>query len=119
MSQYVARGKDQLRKLADMILGLSPEKPWRVELVPHRAKRTTEQNKLVWALYTEIAKGTGHTAEEIHEALKMLLLPKRQITVGDQVLNVPGSTAALDTAEFSEYVERVQEWASRELGIVL
>lgn len=117
--EHVARGVQQLQRIADLIRGLSPEKPWRVAVVPHRAKRTTEQNKLLWALYTEIARGTGATAEEVHEGLKLLFLPKRQITVGDQVLLVPGSTARLDTAEFSEYVERVQAWAASELGIAL
>ena len=119
MGQYVARGQQQLRDLAKLVFGLSPDKPWRVEITPHRAKRSGEQNKLLWALYTEIAKGTGHTAEEIHEALKIKLLPRRQITVGDQVLVIPGSTTKLDTSEFSDYVERVQAWAATECGIVL
>lgn len=119
MRQFVARGSEQLRGLAELILGLSPEKPWRVEVIQHRAKRTNEQNKLIWALYTEIARGTGHTAEEIHEAMKAKFLPPRQITVGDQVLMVPGSTTKQDTLEFSEYVERVRAWAASELGVVV
>lgn len=119
MREFVARGQAQLEAIARTVMGLSPEKPWRVTLTPHRAKRSTDQNALLWAIYTEIAKGTGHSAEEIHEALKAHLLPPRSITVGDQVLSVPGSTAKLDTADFSDYVERVRAWAASELGVVV
>lgn len=119
MRQFVARGPTQLEAIARTILGLSPDKPWRVQLTPHRAKRTTEQNALLWAIYSEIAKGTGHSAEEIHEALKAHLLPRRQVTLGDEVLDYPGSTAVLDTGDFSDYVERVRAWAASELGVVV
>ena len=119
MRQFVVRGMDQLQAVAKIILGLSPDKPWRIELTPHRSKRTPDQNALLWAIYTEIAKGTGHSSEEIHEALKHKLLPPRHITVADQVLMVPGSTAKLDTAAFSDYVEQVRAWSASELGIVV
>lgn len=118
MRQFVARGRSQLEAIAQTIVGLSPEKPWRVQLTPHRARRTNDQNDLLWAIYTEIAKGTGHTAEEIHEALKQLLLPAKRIQLGDQVLELK-STKRLDTMEFSEYVERVRAWAAQELGVVV
>ena len=95
MRQFVARGQDQLKALADLILGLSPEKPWRVQLTPHKSRRSNDANAYLWALYAEIAKGTGHTSEEIHEALKSLLLPKQIIRIGDAVVHtrqIPGYT---------------------------
>ncbi len=119
MSQYVARGKEQLREVARLVFGLSPEKAWRVEVVPHRAKRSVDQNARLWALYHEIAKGTGHSADEIHEAMKAKFLPPVQIVVRDEVLTVPGSSRKLDTAEFTEFMERVEAWAATELGVVL
>lgn len=118
MREFVARGQSQLQALAQTILGLSPEKPWRVQLTPHRSKRTNDQNALLWAIYSEIAKGTGHTAEEIHEVLKELLLAPKEIRLGDHVFQLK-STKRLDTAEFSEYVERVRAWAASELGVVV
>jgi hypothetical protein len=115
----VCRGSVELTRAADVIRGLTPDKPWRILLVPYRAKRSPEQNNLLWALYTQMAEGTGHTAEELHEAMKRKFLPPKHIQVGEEVIAVPGSTAGLDVREFSEYVERVQEFAASELGVVL
>lgn len=119
MSRYVARGKEQLRDLANLVFGLSPDKPWRVEIVPHRAKRSPDQNARLWALYHEIAKGTGHSADEIHEAMKAKFLPPAQVTVKDEVLLVPGSSRKLDVAEFIEFMEQVEAWAATNLGVCL
>ena len=119
MSQYVARGKEQLRNVAKLVFGLSEDKPWRIEVVPHRAKRTSESNRYLWAVYAEIAKGTGFTADEVHSALKAKFLPPRFLRAGDEELMVPGSTAKLDQAEFSDYVEQVRAWAAMELGIAV
>lgn len=119
MTTYQVRGKAQLERAAAVIAQLSPDKPWRIEVNPHRARRSPEQNALLWALYTEVASGTGHTPEEIHEACKRLFLPPKTIVIADQVVQIPGSTAKLDTREFSEFVERVQAWAASEIGVSL
>ena len=119
MSQYVARGKDQLRNVAKLVFGLSEDKPWRIEVVPHRAKRSTDQNARLWALYHEIAKGTGHSADEIHDAMKAKFLKPAQVVIQDEVLLVPGSSKKLDTAEFTEFMEQVEAWAATTLGVAL
>lgn len=117
--QYVARGAGDLQRVADVIRGLAPTKPWRIELTPHRAKRSPEQNKLLWAIYAAIASNTGHTSEEIHEVMKAKFLPRQVVTVGDEEVPIVGSSTKLDVKEFSEFVERVQAFASSELGIVV
>jgi len=115
----VARGKEQLRRVADTVAALNPDRPWRITIGEYRSKRSPEQNNLLWKIYTEIAGGTGHTPEDVHEALKKLFLPPRQIVIGEVRVPVAGSTAGLDVHSFSEYVERVQSWAASELGIVV
>lgn len=119
MRQIVARGEAQLRALAETILGLSPDKPWRVQFAPHKANRSLQQNAYYWALLTEIAKGTGHTSEEVHEAMKAKFLPPRFVELGDEVIHYPATTTKLDTAEMTDFIERVRAWAASELGVVV
>ena len=115
----ICRGTSDLQRAADVIRGLNPQKPWKVEFGLHKAKRSVEQNKLLWAIYTEMASGTGHTPEEIHEAMKAKFLPRRVITVGDEEFPILGSSAKLDVGEFSNFVEQVQVFAAQELGVVV
>lgn len=119
MRQIVARNAGELARAADVVRGLTPQKPWRITLSPYRAKRSHEQNALLWAIYTEMCKGTGHTPEELHEAMKKKFLPPRFIEVGDESIPVVGSTAGMDIQEFSNFLEQVQAFAAAELGVVL
>jgi hypothetical protein len=45
-----------------------------------------------------------------------MFLPPRVVKLGKAELEVPGSTAALEVPQFSDYVERVQAWAANEFG---
>lgn len=117
MRQHLCRGEAELRKVAGIILGLNPAKVWHVEFKQYRGRRTVSQNKLLWAIYTEIANETGHTTDEIHEYCKAKFLPKRFVTFDGVDYEIPGSTAELDRPAFSEYVERVSSWAATEFGI--
>lgn len=119
MRQYIARNEQALRNIASVILGLSPKKAWRVEVVQHQDKRTLSQNKLYWAIATEIARETGHTPDEIHEYCKATFLPKRIVSFDGKDTEIVGSSAELDKPAFSEYVERVMAWAASDFGIVV
>jgi len=76
------------------------------------------QNGYYWAVVVaDIAAHTGHTPQEIHEEMKILHNPvasefSPEITKG-------GSTEALNTIEFEEYVERVRVWAATDLDLVI
>lgn len=119
MRQYIARDESALRNVASVILGLNPKKRWRVEIAQHQERRTLSQNKLLWAIYTEIASETGHTPDEIHEYCKQRFLPKRLVSFDGKDTEIVGSTSELERPAFSEYVERVRAWAASDFGIVV
>lgn len=102
-----------------VVAGLTPEKPWRILVSPYRSKRSPEANAYLWAIYAQMVEGTGHTAEELHSAMKKKFLPPKFITVGDEQVAIIPDSHTLDTKEFSEFVERVTEFASSELGVVV
>jgi hypothetical protein len=71
-----------------------------------------------------LAEHTGYTPDEIHEILKAKFIPKRlAITNGNGEICgefvLGGSTTKLDTLDFSEYCERIREWAAESLDIVI
>lgn len=80
--------------------------------------RSQEQNRYLWGVcYTMLAAETGHSTEELHTALKEILLPRKFITLGNREVEVTKSTADLNTTEFEHYLERLRVWAQTELGI--
>lgn len=117
--KFTTYNATDLKRAAEVVATLDPKKRWRVEIVPLKAKRSSPQNRLLWAIYTGIANATGHTPEEVHEACKAMFLPPKTIELAGKELTVPGSTAEQDVPAFSEYVERVQSWAANDLGVTV
>jgi hypothetical protein len=84
-------------RLTDLTLGL------------HREKRSNPQNSLYWSCYVvPLANHHGwDDANEMHEFLKRNCNPRTHILNGEEV-TVGGSTAKMDRAEFTAYLERIE-----------
>lgn len=115
--RFDVRKPEDLQRAAEVIATLPSNKKWQIEVKEWRGKRTNAQNRLLWAIYTAIANATGHTPEEVHDAMKAKFLPPRVISLGGEEVTIPPTTTATDVPEFSEYVERVQSFAATELGV--
>jgi len=106
--------KDLGRKLQEL-----KEGEYVVTIKKNRAIRSLSQNKYYHAILNIIGIETGHTHEELHEALKMkfnsemIFFPKS----GSQV--VAKSTSDLDSGQFTAYINRVKNWALNEFSIVI
>jgi hypothetical protein len=115
---YLYKAKDEAshkeigKKLREL-----PEGTYVIEIKKNQAVRSLSANKYYHLILNIIAIDTGHTHEELHEALKLkfnckvIFFPKG----GSQV--VGNSTADLDTKEFAGYVNRVKQWALDEFSI--
>lgn len=75
--------------------------------------RTLPQNALYWVWNTIIAEELGYMPEEIHATFKAMFLTDKTSR-----LPVVRSTATLNTAEFTEYMQNIERTAA-ELGITL
>lgn len=85
-------------------------------LKPPRKNRSLNENSYYWGVVIElISDETGMTAEEAHEAMKIMFLKKR---ISEKIWTVK-STSTLSTLEFEEYVENVKRFASMELNIII
>jgi len=93
-----------------------------VEVVVRKrsTKRTVKQNQYYWAVVIRlIADETGHTSDEIHEAMKRMFLKDLIIIKGEEYETVKSSTE-LDTLGFSkDYIERIRFWAWETLSVVI
>lgn len=93
----------------------------------YRRPRTSQQNNTLWMWYSVIADETGTNAqafwappEVIHEECKGLFFkPVTFFTHDGRQEHRPGSTKALNTLEFTEYMEKVRVWAEDMFGVVL
>jgi len=95
------------------------KKQAKVEICIKKDKRTLSQNSTYWLWITAIQQETGNDKNLLHEYFKQKFLGTENITVFDSNLNVAVSTTKLDTKQMSEYMNRIQEFANIELGILL
>lgn len=85
----------------------------------HREKRTLSQNNLFHLWCSCIADDTGEDKTRIKILLKEMFLGYKEYGLfGRKTFSLP-STSDLDTQQMSEFMNKVQVWASAELGILL
>ena len=97
-------------------LGGLQDKEVEVIVRAKKSKRSTQANRYLWGVvYKIIGDEIGYTAEEIHQLCKSMFL-KKHLDVKEKRYTVVGSTASLNTAEFTHFTKNVKDWASQELG---
>jgi hypothetical protein len=99
-------------------------KPLAVSVSEYKSKRSIEQNARLHALLSEIAeqawvRGRQYDAEIWKEYFRSKFIGTEEIEMPDGKRFERGiSTTTLDVAAFSDFMERIQEHATRELGVV-
>ena len=101
------------REIAHQMVDSSPD-GYVIEVKPQ--KRSLEQNRLYWAILTDISEqvipGKAYEPSIWHEYLRALFLQERVVELPDgSVKMLEPSTTELNQAQFSEYVEKVIQWA--------
>ena len=114
---YKARDVRSHKEIGKALSAL-PEAEYVIEIKKKRQIRSLSQNRYYRFILTVIAgKISGHTTDELHEAFKlkfngkMINFPKG----GSQMIG--GSTAIMETDEFTAYINRVKLFALEEFGI--
>ena len=96
-------------------------KPLAVQITEAKATRSSHANRRYWAILNQISEegwieGRQYSAEVWHDFFKRRFIGIIDIPGGSSMSE---SSAKLNTAEFAEYVLRVEMFASCELGITL
>ncbi len=109
-----------IKFLAD--LKINPDKPMVMRVEPFVKKRTNSQLALLWVRHTEVSKAvadyTGYSPEDVHAILKAKFLKPKILEMGDTIVE-SYSTKGLSVQEMAEFMQRIEAWASSELGLIL
>lgn len=83
-------------------------------------KRTNRSNRYLWSgVYKPLADHLGYTSEDIHELMKDMFSPKKEMKIGKDVRLVSCSTTELLTTGFSEYIEQIKKFGAEQGVIIL
>ena len=83
-----------------------------------RYRRNNQQNALYWLTLHAIAdkvkpEGKSYSPEHFHMYFKSRFIGCDDFTLPNgKVMTIPKSSAALDIAEFADYLTKVQAWAA-------
>lgn len=95
-----------------------------VSIRPYNSKRSIEQNRRLWKIYGELAdkawvNGRRYSAETWHEYCKGMFLGYELKAMPDGTeIKTPISTTTLNTAEMTDYQNRLQAWAAGNFGLI-
>ncbi len=93
----------------------------RVEIIVRRLskKRSNPQNRYYFGIPIKlISDHTGHTTDEIHEILKSMFL-KKWVEIKGKEYEIVQSTTELNTLSFEDYLSKIRQWASLDLGLFI
>lgn len=96
-----------------------PYRKFKVEIKQQRELRSKDQNALYWLWLTCIMAETGNDKDDLHIVFGKKYLPKESRVLYGESVEITTSTTSLDTAQFTYYLNRIQQFANSELGIYL
>ncbi len=122
---YIIRDPVILERVLAVIRGnwramAQAEHPMTCSLGTESDKRSLDQNRLYWALLSDIAEsawidGRQFSKDAWAEHFRAMFLPKIESPSG----SYPVSTTSLTVREFSDYIGRIEAYAVSELGVEL
>lgn len=86
-------------------------------------KRSNQQNRYYWGAVLTIVQygmkqvGVTMSIEQVHDLMKFKHLKAEYVTTDGEIINSIGSTTDLNPIEFSDYIDRIREWALEYLNI--
>lgn len=124
MRQFVLRTDGNAKQLwgflrSNWLAMAQAGKPLAVTVEEHKAKRSGAQNRLYWRLLTDISDtawvdGKQFSKDAWHAWFAGEFIGWEELPGGQRS---PISTASLSVPEFTNYIERVQQHATEQLGV--
>ncbi len=99
-----------------------------IRISKHQRRRSMEQNRFYWGIILPcicqgIAEAWGEriTVDEAHLLLKQKFLSRPLVNqnTGEEMARVWPSSAGLNVAQFSKYIEQIAQFAAQFLGCVI
>jgi hypothetical protein len=111
----------------DAFMRAAPDGSYMMEVVKLKRGRTLNQNEYLWGCVYPILldalldAGWEFTSlEQVHEFFKRMIARERIVNYNTgEIIEIPNSTATMDTVQFSAYVDKLKEYANEFLGVVI
>ena len=103
----------------ELVSNLDLTKVHHVKITCKRGKRSISANNLYWMWLTCLEDETGQDKEDLHDFFKQKYLGTESRLCFGIVYNRTVTTTILDDKQFSQYLKKIQIFASTELGITL
>lgn len=107
--------KEAVRQYIDRL----PDKQFIVSITKKKEIRTIPQNRLYQLWIACICDDIGYEHEELKLIYRMMFLRKKEYVIDGSRVEIPISTTELNTAEFTDYLERIERHASSFHGVIL
>jgi hypothetical protein len=104
---------------------LTAGEPLRIEVTQRGDKRSAEQNKRYWALLRSISEQAWvdvrqFDSETWHELFRRQYIGTEEINLPDGTRIERGiSTTTLSVSEFTSLMDRIEQYAAEQLGVVI
>ena len=95
------------------------KREYEAKVIKKAEKRTLAQNRLYFLWLNCISAETGNDVDMLAEYFKQKFLGVRQRIIYGENITMALSTTDLNTEEFTNYLNRIQEWANTDQGIIL
>ena len=117
---FTIRSERDRQAVVDYISKLDiTQREYEAKIVKRTEKRTLAQNRLYHLWLNCISAETGNEVDILAEYFKQKFLGVRERVIHGDHVRVALSTTELNTEEFKRYLDRIQEWANVEQGIIL
>lgn len=105
----------------------TPDGSYMLSITKQRNGRTLNQNEWLWGcVYPILLDGLLEagweftSVEQVHEFFKKLLAQDRVVNYSTgEIVEIPKSTATMDTQQFSTYVDKLREYAEEFLNVTI
>ena len=114
-------------RLLDETLHNLPLGDYVITITPNRKTRSNQQNAYLWGIvYPSVLFGLQDAGweitdeEQVHEYCKQAFAAREVINKDTgEMLNLPSSTASMQTTEFNVYVDKIKAFAFEYLNVTI
>lgn len=104
-----------------------PDGSYMLSITKQKRGRTLNQNEWLWGcVYPILLDGLLDagweftSVEQVHEFLKKLMAHDRVVNYDTgEIVEIPKSTATMDTQQFSTYIDKLREYAEEFLNVTI
>lgn len=105
----------------------TPDGSYMLSITKQRKGRTLNQNEWLWGCVYPIlldalldAGWEFTSVEQVHEFFKKLMAQDRVVNYETgEIVEIPKSTATMDTQQFSTYIDKLREYAEEFLNVTI